>query len=78
MIDIEKVLSTPNDKFRKTFNKKHGYLFDSQINTAKNVVAATFLSFQTWGIVAVMYLIVILLLQWAAKVLERRLKYESR
>ena len=38
MIDIEKVLSTPNDKFRKTFSKKHGYLFDSQINTAKNVV----------------------------------------
>ena len=41
-------------------------------------MAATFLSFQTWGIVAIMYLIVILLLQWAAKVLERRLKYESR
>lgn len=38
MIDIEKVLSTPNYKFRKTFSKKHGYLFDSQINTAKNVV----------------------------------------
>ena len=52
--------------------------FPELVNTAKNVVAATFLSFQTWGIVAVMYLIVILLLQWAAKVLERRLKYESR
>lgn len=39
MIDIEKVLKTPNDKFRKTFNKKHGYLFDSQINTAKDIVA---------------------------------------
>jgi len=36
------------------------------------------MSFQTWGIVAIMYLIVILLLQWAAKVLERRLKYEPR
>ena len=52
--------------------------FPELVNTAKNVVADTFLSFQTWGIVAIMYLIVILLLQWAAKVLERRLKYESR
>ena len=52
--------------------------FPELVNTAKNVVAATFLSFQTWGIVAIMCLIVILLLQWAAKVLERRLKYESR
>ena len=51
--------------------------FPELVNTAKNVVADTFLSFQTWGIVAIMYLIVILLLQWAAKVLERRLKYES-
>ena len=39
MIDVEKILGeTPNDKFRKTFNKKHGYLFDSQINTAKEIV----------------------------------------
>ena len=52
--------------------------FPELVNTAKNVVADTFLSFQTWGIVAIMYLIVILLLQWAAKVLERRLKHESR
>ena len=52
--------------------------FPELVNTAKNVVADTLLSFQTWGIVAIMYLIVILLLQWAAKVLERRLKYESR
>ena len=52
--------------------------FPELVNTAKNVVANTFKSFQTWGIVAVMYLIVILLLQWAAKALERRLKYESR
>ncbi len=48
------------------------------MNTAKNVVANTFMSFQTWAIVGVMYLIVILLLSWLAKVLERRLKYESR
>lgn len=52
--------------------------FPELVNTAKNVVANTFMSFQTWGIVAVMYLIVILLLQWAAKVLERKLKYESK
>ena len=51
--------------------------FPELVNAAKNVVAATFMSFQTWAIVGSMYLIVILLLQWAAKVLERRLKYES-
>ena len=37
-INVEEILKTPNDKFRKTFSKKHGYLFDSQINTAKNIV----------------------------------------
>ncbi len=52
--------------------------FPELVNTAKNVVANTFMSFQTWGIVAIMYLIVILLLQRAAKTVERRLKYESR
>ena len=52
--------------------------FPELVNTAKNVVASTFMSFQTWAIVGLMYLIVILLLQWAAKALERRLKYESR
>lgn len=51
--------------------------FPELVNTAKNVVAATFMSFQTWAIVGIMYLIVILLLQRAAKVLERRLKYEA-
>ena len=51
--------------------------FPELVNTAKNVVASTFMSFQTWTIVGAMYLIIILLLQWAAKVLERRLKYES-
>ena len=39
MIDIEKALATSNKNFRKIHSKKHGYLFDSQINTAKNVVA---------------------------------------
>ncbi len=47
--------------------------FPELVNTAKNVVASTFLSFQTWGIVAVMYLVVILALQQVAKALERRL-----
>ncbi len=47
--------------------------FPELVNQAKNVVANTFLSFQTWGIVAVMYLIVILTLSRCAKILERRL-----
>lgn len=49
--------------------------FPELVNTAKNVISATFMSFQTWAIVGAMYLVVILLLQQAAKVLERRLKY---
>lgn len=47
--------------------------FPELVNTAKNVVANTFMSFQTWAIVAVMYLIVINLLSRLAKLLERRL-----
>lgn len=47
--------------------------FPELVNQAKNVVANTFMSFQTWGIVAVMYLIVILTLSRCAKLLERRL-----
>ena len=52
--------------------------FPELVNTAKNVVSATFMSFQTWIIVGLMYLVVILILQQVAKVLERRLKYESK
>ena len=52
--------------------------FPELVNTAKNVVASTFMSFQTWAIVGLMYLVIILLLQWAAKTLERRLKYEAK
>lgn len=37
-MDFNKILQTPNDNFRKTFSNKHGYLFDSQINTAKSIV----------------------------------------
>ena len=51
--------------------------FPELVNTAKNVISATFMSFQTWAIVGAMYLVVILLLQQAAKALERRLKYEA-
>lgn len=51
--------------------------FPELVNTAKNVISATFMSFQTWTIVGAMYLVVILLLQQAAKVLERRLRYEA-
>ena len=47
--------------------------FPELVNKGKNVVANTFMSFQTWAIVAVMYLIVITILSKVAKVVERRL-----
>ena len=47
--------------------------FPELVNRAKGVVANTFMSFETWAIVAVMYLVVILILSRCAKVLERRL-----
>ena len=47
--------------------------FPELVNTAKNVVANTFMSFQTWAIVAVMDLVVITALSRVAKVLERRM-----
>ena len=47
--------------------------FPELVNSAKNVVANSFMSFQTWGIVAVMYLIVITILSKVAKIVERRL-----
>ena len=47
--------------------------FPELVNTAKNVVANTFMSFQTWIIVGIMYLIVITILSRLAKILERRL-----
>ena len=52
--------------------------FPELVNTAKNVVSKTFMSFQTWAIVAFMYLVVILILQQAAKLIERRLKRGRR
>ena len=45
--------------------------FPELVNTAKNVVANTFKSFQVWTIVGIMYLIIILILSKAAKRLER-------
>ena len=48
--------------------------FPELVNTAKNVVANTFMSLQTWTIVAVMYLVVITLLSRVARSMERRLK----
>lgn len=47
--------------------------FPELVNKAQNVIAITFKSFETWAIVAVMYLVVILLLQQLANALERRL-----
>lgn len=47
--------------------------FPELVNTAKNVIAISFQSFQVWAIVAVMYLIVITILSKIAKRLERRL-----
>lgn len=47
--------------------------FPELVNTAKNVVANTFMSFQTWIVVGIMYLIIITILSRTAKVLERRL-----
>lgn len=47
--------------------------FPELVNTAKNVQANTFMSFQTWAIVGIMYLVVITILSRCAKVVERRL-----
>ncbi|MCD7867744.1 MAG: amino acid ABC transporter permease [Clostridiales bacterium] len=52
--------------------------FPELVNTAKNVVANTFMSFQTWIVVAIMYLIVITILSRAAKVLERRMNRDRQ
>ena len=52
--------------------------FPELVNKAQNVIAITFKSFQTWAIVAVMYLIVILILQQVALALERRLSRDRK
>ena len=52
--------------------------FPELVNKAQNVIAITFKSFETWAIVAVMYLVVILLLQQVANALERSLKRDRK
>ncbi len=52
--------------------------FPELVNKAQNVIAITFKSFETWTIVAVMYLVVILALQQVAQALERRLNRGRR
>lgn len=52
--------------------------FPELVNKAQNVISITFKSFQVWIIVGVMYLIVILALQFVAKMLERRLNRGRR
>ncbi len=47
--------------------------FPELVNKAQNVISRTFKSFEIWTIVAIMYLVVILILQQVAKALERRL-----
>ncbi|MCF0146654.1 MAG: amino acid ABC transporter permease [Eubacterium sp.] len=52
--------------------------FPELVNTAKNVVAISFKSLQTWAVVAIMYLIVILILSRISKWLEKRLSYDGK
>ena len=52
--------------------------FPELVNKAQNVIAITFKSFQVWLIVGVMYLVVILIMQRVAKMLERRLNRGRR
>ena len=46
--------------------------FPELVNTARNVQAITMNSFGTWALVGVMYLIVITILSYVAKAIERR------
>ena len=50
--------------------------FPELVNTAKNVQANIFKSFEVWAIVAVMYLVVITLLSQLSKAVERRLDHD--
>ena len=52
--------------------------FPELVNKAQNVIAITFKSFEMWGIVAIMYLVVILALQQVANALERRLRRDQK
>lgn len=50
--------------------------FPELVNAAKNVNALTGMVFQTWAVVALMYLIVITLLSYLSKKVESRLKHD--
>ena len=52
--------------------------FPELVSNAQNVIAYSFRSFEIWAIVAVMYLVVILILQQVANALERRLNRGSK
>ena len=52
--------------------------FPELVNKAQNVIAINFKSFEVWAIVAVMYLVIILILQQVAKALERRLNRDRK
>ena len=52
--------------------------FPELVNTAKNVVANSFMSLQTWAVVAIMYFIIIEILSKLSKALERRLNRGRR
>lgn len=47
--------------------------FPELVLSAKQVQANTFMSFQTWTIAGIMYLVVITILSYAAKMMERRM-----
>lgn len=52
--------------------------FPELVNTAKNVVAITGKSLQTWAIVGLMYFVVITVLSKVAKIVERRMNRGRR
>lgn len=49
--------------------------FPELVLSAKQVQANTFMAFQTWAIVGVMYLVVITTLSYIAKIVERRMNH---
>lgn len=49
--------------------------FPELVLSAKQVQANTFMAFQTWAIVGVMYLVVITILSYIAKIVERRMNH---
>lgn len=52
--------------------------FPELVNSAQNVVANTFKSFETWALVGFMYLVVITILSKIAKLVERRLNVDRK